>query len=58
MVPIKTKTIVAKIPEGALSEKWSNYKAQQKLVNPSNKRRLDVIVVGTGLAELPLQRTW
>ncbi|MDI9545277.1 MAG: fumarate reductase/succinate dehydrogenase flavoprotein subunit [Bacteroidota bacterium] len=46
----KTKTIVAKIPEGALSEKWSNYKAQQKLVNPSNKRRLDVIVVGTGLA--------
>ena len=46
----KTKTIVAKVPEGALSEKWSNYKAQQKLVNPSNKRRLDVIVVGTGLA--------
>ncbi|HOH24101.1 MAG TPA: fumarate reductase/succinate dehydrogenase flavoprotein subunit [Bacteroidales bacterium] len=42
--------MVAKIPEGALSEKWSNYKAQQKLVNPSNKRRLDVIVVGTGLA--------
>ncbi len=46
----KTKTIVAKVPEGALSEKWSNYKSQQKLVNPSNKRRLDVIVVGTGLA--------
>jgi succinate dehydrogenase / fumarate reductase flavoprotein subunit len=45
-----TKTIVAKVPEGALSEKWSNYKAHQKLVNPSNKRRLDVIVVGTGLA--------
>ncbi len=45
-----SKTIVAKVPEGALSEKWSNYKAHQKLVNPSNKRRLDVIVVGTGLA--------
>jgi len=33
-----------------LAEKWSNYKAHQKLVNPSNKRRLDIIVVGTGLA--------
>ncbi|MFV0392123.1 MAG: fumarate reductase/succinate dehydrogenase flavoprotein subunit [Paludibacteraceae bacterium] len=40
----------AKIPEGPLAEKWSNYKAHQKLVNPANKRRLDVIVVGTGLA--------
>ena len=42
--------IDSKIPEGALAEKWSNYKAHQKLVNPANKRRLDVIVVGTGLA--------
>ena len=42
--------IDSKIPEGALAEKWSNYKATQKLVNPANKRRLDVIVVGTGLA--------
>jgi len=42
--------IDARIPEGPLAEKWSNYKAHQKLVNPSNKRRLDVIVVGTGLA--------
>lgn len=33
-----------------MAEKWSNYKAHQKLVNPANKRRLDVIVVGTGLA--------
>lgn len=40
----------AKIPEGPLAEKWSNYKANQKLVNPANKRRLDIIVVGTGLA--------
>ena len=39
-----------KIPEGQLAEKWSNYKAHQKLVNPANKRRLDIIVVGTGLA--------
>ena len=42
--------IEARIPEGPLAEKWSNYKAHQKLVNPANKRRLDVIVVGTGLA--------
>lgn len=40
----------SKIPEGQLAEKWTNYKATQKLVNPSNKRRLDIIVVGTGLA--------
>lgn len=42
--------IDSKIPEGALADKWNNYKAHQKLVNPANKRRLDVIVVGTGLA--------
>ena len=40
----------AKIPAGALAEKWTNYKNHQKLVNPANKRLLDVIVVGTGLA--------
>ena len=43
-------TIDSKIPEGPLAEKWTNYKAHQKLVNPANKRRLDIIVVGTGLA--------
>lgn len=47
---VETTKIDARIPEGPLAEKWSNYKAHQKLVNPSNKRRLDVIVVGTGLA--------
>ena len=40
----------SKIPEGPLSEKWTNYKATQKLVNPANKRKLNIIVVGTGLA--------
>lgn len=40
----------AKIPEGPLALKWTNYKTSQKLVNPANKRKLDVIVVGTGLA--------
>jgi succinate dehydrogenase flavoprotein subunit len=40
----------SRIPEGPLAEKWSNYKSKQNLVNPANKRKLDVIVIGTGLA--------
>lgn len=40
----------AKIPEGPLHLKWSEYKAHQNLVNPANKRKLEIIVVGTGLA--------
>lgn len=42
--------INSKIPQGPLADKWTNYKDHQKLVNPANKRRLDVIVIGTGLA--------
>ena len=40
----------SKIPAGPLAEKWTYYKAHQKLVNPANKRRLDIIIIGTGLA--------
>jgi succinate dehydrogenase / fumarate reductase flavoprotein subunit len=40
----------SKIPAGPLNMKWTNYKAGQKLVNPANKRKLEIIVVGTGLA--------
>ena len=40
----------SKVPEGKLSEKWTNQKFNMKLVNPANKRKFDVIVVGTGLA--------
>ncbi|MCF8294488.1 MAG: fumarate reductase/succinate dehydrogenase flavoprotein subunit [Bacteroidales bacterium] len=40
----------SKIPHGPLAEKWSHFKAHQNLVNPANKRKLDIIVVGTGLA--------
>jgi succinate dehydrogenase / fumarate reductase flavoprotein subunit len=40
----------AKIPQGPLAEKWSKHKFNLKLVNPANKRKYDVIVVGTGLA--------
>ena len=43
-------TINSKIPEGPISQKWTNFKAHQRLVNPANKRKLDIIVVGTGLA--------
>ena len=44
------KTLNSRIPEGPVAEKWTNYKAHQRLVNPKNKLKLDVIVVGTGLA--------
>jgi succinate dehydrogenase / fumarate reductase flavoprotein subunit len=40
----------SKIPEGPLAEKWTKHKFNVKLVNPANKRKYDVIVVGTGLA--------
>jgi succinate dehydrogenase / fumarate reductase flavoprotein subunit len=40
----------AKIPSGPLNEKWTSYKGSVRLVNPANKRKLEVIVVGTGLA--------
>src|SRR4028118_1274162 len=40
----------SKIPEGPLAEKWSKHKFNLKLVNPANKRKYTVIVVGTGLA--------
>lgn len=40
----------SKIPKGPLADKWTNYKFDSKLVNPANKRKFSVIVVGTGLA--------
>ncbi len=40
----------SKIPDGPLAEKWENYKEHAKLVNPANKRKVEVLVVGTGLA--------
>ncbi|HNP22570.1 MAG TPA: fumarate reductase/succinate dehydrogenase flavoprotein subunit [Panacibacter sp.] len=40
----------AKIPSGPLEQKWGNYKGHCKLVNPANKRKIEVIIVGTGLA--------
>src|SRR3954449_9189642 len=43
-------TLESRIPEGTLEEKWDNHRFQIKLVNPANKRRFDIIMVGTGLA--------
>ncbi|HEY4935145.1 MAG TPA: fumarate reductase/succinate dehydrogenase flavoprotein subunit [Puia sp.] len=40
----------SKIPSGALEQKWNEYKGHVKLVNPANKRRIEIIIVGTGLA--------
>ena len=40
----------SKIPKGSVSQKWNNHKFSMKLVNPTNKRKYDIIVVGTGLA--------
>jgi succinate dehydrogenase / fumarate reductase flavoprotein subunit len=45
-----TVTLDAKIPDGPVAEKWDNHKFSMKLVNPANKRKFEVIVVGTGLA--------
>lgn len=43
-------TLNAKIPEGPLEEKWTRYKSGSKLVNPANKKKLDIIIIGTGLS--------
>ncbi|MBI5648754.1 MAG: fumarate reductase/succinate dehydrogenase flavoprotein subunit [Ignavibacteriae bacterium] len=43
-------TLDAKIPSGPLTEKWNRHRFEMKLVNPANKRKFSVIVVGTGLA--------
>jgi len=48
--PMSTITLDPKIPAGPLADKWTNYKSASKLVSPANKRRYEIIVVGTGLA--------
>ena len=42
--------LISKIPDGPLAEKWTRYKASVKLVNPANKKKIEIIVVGTGLS--------
>ena len=51
----------ARIPAGPLAEKWTRFKANVRLVSPANKRKYEVIVVGTGLAghrRRPAWRSW
>jgi succinate dehydrogenase / fumarate reductase flavoprotein subunit len=48
--PKSNGVLDSKIPEGPIGEKWSNHKFNLKLVNPANKRRFTIIVVGSGLA--------
>ena len=43
-------TLDSKVPEGPISDKWENHKFSMNLVNPNNKRKFEIIVVGTGLA--------
>ena len=43
-------TLNAKIPEGPLEDKWTRYKSTSKLVNPANRKKLDIIVIGTGIS--------
>ena len=46
----KMEKLNSKIPEGPLATKWTNYKSSVKLVNPANKKKLEIIVIGTGLS--------
>ena len=50
MVQVATKTLDSKIPDGPMADKWDLHKSKLGLVSPNNKRKFDVIVVGTGLA--------
>ena len=48
--PTGSARLDSKVPSGPMSERWSKHKFDLKLVNPANRRKFDVIVVGTGLA--------
>ena len=51
-----TMELNARIPSGPLAAKWDSHQFANKLVNPANRRKFSVIVVGTGLAGAPLDR--
>ncbi|MBE0679349.1 MAG: fumarate reductase/succinate dehydrogenase flavoprotein subunit [Bacteroidales bacterium] len=50
-------TLNSKIPDGPLEKKWTQYKANAKLVSPANKKKIDIIVVGTGISGAPAAST-
>ena len=47
---VLSSKLISRVPDGDIKTKWTNYKDKINLVNPANKRNIDVIVVGTGLA--------
>ena len=49
-IKLGDRKLESKAPEGPLADKWRKYKNSVPLVSPANKMRIDVIVVGTGLA--------
>ena len=51
----QTMKLDAKIPAGPLPQKWENHKHSIKLISPGNKRRYEIIVVGTGLLQKKLR---
>ena len=50
MVTVRENTLDSNIPDGPMADKWENHIRKLKLVNPANKRKFNIIVVGTGLA--------
>ena len=44
------ETLNSSVPDGPIAEKWTNHKNSSKLINPANKRKYSIIVVGSGLA--------
>ncbi|MCX6550414.1 MAG: FAD-binding protein, partial [Acidobacteria bacterium] len=50
IAPAGTRQIDARIPSGQMPDKWDKYRFEAKLVNPANRRKFTVIIVGTGLA--------
>ena len=50
MVRVASDTLNSRVPDGPLQQKWDKHLFDMKLVNPANKRKFTVIVVGTGLA--------
>ena len=50
MVRVASDALNSRVPDGPLQQKWDKHRFDLKLVNPANKRKFSVIVVGTGLA--------
>ena len=56
MFRVASDELNSRVPDGPLQQKWDKHRFNMKLVNPANKRKYSVIVVGTGLAGQPVRR--